>query len=37
MSPLFYTLLLEPSQLDFSAYGYDEQNCKCGKITGQPF
>lgn len=28
---LLYTLLLEPSQLDFSAYGCDEQNCKCGK------
>lgn len=30
-APLLYTLLLEPSQLDFSAYGCDEQNCKCGK------
>lgn len=28
---LLYTLLLEPSQLDFSAYGHDKQTCKCGK------
>lgn len=36
-SPLFYTLLLEPSQLDFSAHGYDEKNCKCGKLLVSHF
>ena len=37
MSLLFDTLLLEPSQLDFSAYSYNEQNCKCGKLLVSHF